>query len=153
MLEKYREKISAMCDEAVEAVSEGLRLPADGETLYDALERQGCSQADVALVLLRDGRPQCRAALAVLVGREVQVVPPPEVWPRPYPRLPGETGPDARRVLRVERNPRLPTTGAFQRYKNIRVGLTVAQLLARGVTRRDIREVVAAGVVELEETR
>lgn len=50
-------------------------------------------------------------------------------------------------VVFVARNPRLPTTPAFQRFKEFQVGRTAEQLLRRGVTHRDIREATRAGWV------
>lgn len=123
-------------------------IPQDETNLDAALCRRGLCQADVVLALLKDAR---RDAVAAVVGRPIQVLPPdPRIWMVPAPVVvhSRRTG-DARRVVKVSRNPRLPTTGAFQRFRLIRPGLTIAQLLARGVTRRDIRQGVRRKYIRL----
>lgn len=64
-------------------------------------------------------------------------------------RHPADPSSDDRRVTAVAPNPRLPTTPAFQRYRLIKVGMTIGQLIRRGVTRKDILEAVRAGWVSL----
>jgi len=52
-------------------------------------------------------------------------------------------------IASVARNPRLPTTGAFQRFRVFRPGLTIAQCLARGVKKRDVRSAIKQGYITL----
>jgi len=51
-------------------------------------------------------------------------------------------------VSKVVRNPCLPTTRAFQRFKEVKVGRTREQLLSRGVTTRDLSVWKKAGYLE-----
>ncbi|HUD11477.1 MAG TPA: hypothetical protein VMS08_03630 [Candidatus Saccharimonadia bacterium] len=60
---------------------------------------------------------------------------------------------DLQLITAVDRNPRLPTTPSFQRYQALRLGMTVAQALRRGVRRRDLREWRREGSVKIEERR
>ena len=100
--------------------------------------------ADVVLALLRDDRIE---AAEEIVGRKVQRLPDDSrLSPKPLP--PHAEHARAQRVVRVSRNPMLPTTPAFLRYKEFKVGRTKDQLMARGVTHRDIRKAVQRGYVE-----
>lgn len=101
--------------------------------------------ADVVLALLRGDR--LRSA-ELIVGKPVERLPPDtRLRPEPYPAPCYPNGATVR-VSRVSRNPKLPTTAAFQRYRQIKVGMTEEQLVRRGVTRRDIRQAVRDGHVE-----
>jgi hypothetical protein len=120
-----------------------------GTTITATINDHNLGQADLVLALLR-GPPTLHAAAEALVGRPIVRLPP--VMPKPLPKLPPppETPlADRRKVLAVAPNPRLPTTPAFHRYREVRVGRTVAQLLRRGVTRKDVREAVRNGWVRL----
>lgn len=114
--------------------------------LPDAARLAGADQADVVLALLQIGELRL---VSSLVGRPVRLCPP-AVPPRvPLPVPSRALGPDDRVVARVDRNPRLPTTPAYQRYRALRPGLTVRQVLTRGATRRDLRELVRSGHLEI----
>lgn len=113
-------------------------------------EEKGLGQADLVLALLRGDTPSLHAAAEELVGKAIQQLPPQPSRPLPAPvAKPEEPPADRRRVTRVGPNPRLPTTPSFQRFRLIKVGLTVGQLVRRGVTRRDIREALANQWLEL----
>jgi hypothetical protein len=117
----------------------GLPRPAQ-EAVTEYLRAHGLaapSRADVVLALLRVNTQQSLAAAEGIVGRPVTRCPPAiPLWP-PKPVV---RAPRAPRVKAVGRNPCLPTSGAFQRYRTVRVGMTRDQLLARGVTHRDLRK-------------
>lgn len=103
-------------------------------------------EADLALALLRVGTSEALdyagRALGVSITRCPSAVPP---WPpKPVRR---EAAADLR-VSRVVKNPCRPTTGAFQRFKHVKVGMTEEQLRSRGVSTRDLRVWVRAGYVE-----
>lgn len=107
------------------------------------------SRADIALALLRIGTEEARGCVELATGKPIQVLPynPPPWPPRPVAVPPADREGDPR-LIRVARNPCLPTTGAFQRYKRLRVGLTEDQLRTRGVTRRDVLRWTRSGHIE-----
>lgn len=149
MLPKYRLTIAALPYDVRAHLRSRFTLPGDA-SLYSGLHAAGLGQADVVMELLRLGTPAAHEGIALLVGRPVTVLPP-AVPPRiPLPVRPRAKEPDDRVVLSVGRNPRLPTTPSFQRYRLIQAGLSVAQLLKRGVTRRDLRELTSGGHIQLE---
>ena len=116
------------------------------------LSHQGLGQADVVLALLRGQDPLLHRAAEALVGRPIYKLPPQTVRELPKTPAPPEVPPADRRViLEVAPNPRLPTTPAFQRYRLFRRGSTVAQVLMRGVTRKDLREATRGGWIRLSE--
>ncbi len=122
-----------------------------GVGVVRALAARGLGQADVVLALLR-GPEDLHACAEALVGRAIEILPGVDLGRPPPPAAPEVPAADRRRVAAVAPNPRLPTTGSFHRFKHFRVGRTVAQLLTRGVTRRDIREAQRNGWVRLEAT-
>jgi hypothetical protein len=105
---------------------------------------------DLVLVLLRAGLV---ADAEVVAGCPIQYGPSPRLRPLPLaPSPPSRPDPDARRITQVVPNPRLPTTPSWGRFRCLRPGMTVAQALRRGVTRRDLREAVRRRWVELSPT-
>lgn len=144
MLDKYRAVIDGFQSGVARAVTVIFDLPGRA-ALFDELEDAGWTQADLVVELLHlDLIPEVEA----LIGHPITKCPgfkykPLPILPRPEP------GPDDRRVKTVVRNPRLPTTPAFQRFQLIRPGVTLASLLRRGLTRRDIREALREGWMEL----
>lgn len=149
MLDKYRQVIDDLSWPVGVGLRSYFRLPAKGD-LFQHLQEAHLTQADVVLALLKDGRPHMREAAEAIIGAPIKVghstVPPP---PSPV-RLPPRTG-DERRFTKVAANPRLPTTDSAMRYRLMRPGRTIAEFLRRGGTRRDIREALRAGWVEIEE--
>lgn len=118
------------------------------DSLRSALVRHTYGPADVCLALLRCGLiAQAEAVAGVRLRR---LPPDPRLRPSLARPTVAERGSNPDPVVtRVGPNPRLPTTDAYQRYRRIAVGMTVSQLLRRGVTRRDLRELSRAGHVEL----
>lgn len=156
MLPRYRPAIGGFSTGVIRALQVRLCLPqlpvefcGPPLPLYDSLSRAGLGQADVVLELLRlDLIPEVEA----LIGHPITRCPT-RVY-RPLPLAPrAAPGPDDRRVLSVVRNPRLPTTDSFQRFRLIQPGTTISSLLKRGVTRKDLRECARNSWVVLSELR
>lgn len=92
--------------------------------------------ADDVLALLRIGTREARNMAEELMGRPITKCP--SAVP-PWPPRPVARPPQKQKLTRVDRNPCLPTTPAFQRYKLLTVGMTKDQALGRGISRRDLR--------------
>lgn len=138
MLVKYRSAVDSFSPQATEEMRGAFQLPGV-LPLFDELHERGYGQADLCLELLHSSHlPEVEA----LIGHPIKRGPPPITGYVPGPCERREPGPDDRRVTRVARNPRLPTTPAFQRFREFRPGVTISSLLRRGVTRKDIREAV-----------
>lgn len=119
------------------------------------LSRAGLGQADLVLALMSVGTPGAMAMVCSLLAGRFTLCPP-FVPPRTPLRVrPSALTPDeACRVAAVNtQNPRLPTSPAAQRFREFRPGRTVAQLLRRGVTRRDLREARRHNWVSFEEVQ
>lgn len=121
------------------------------ELFWAEVKHRNLLLVDLVLALLRGPR-DLRPSAEALAGVPIKVVPGfDKVRPLPVasPRPMDQEALDLRRVIWVARNPRLPTSPAFQRFKQIRVGRTVQQCLTRGVTRRDLREALGHEWVKL----
>lgn len=150
MLEQYRTKIDGMSQGVRASLSSAFGLGAGGsESLFDRLHSQKFTQADLVLKLLHLRHTKEAESI---VGRPLTRCPPdPRLHPKPLPsRL--RTEDERTVVVGVAPNPRLPTTPSFQRYKAFRKGASVAQLIKRGVTRKDIREARREGWVQFQQT-
>jgi hypothetical protein len=124
-----------------------------GFPLVGELMDRGACHASVTMALLSADMIE---ATELVLGRPITVCPPAlsmrlKIWhARPMvERM--DKGPDARVIVKVAPNPRLPTTNAWQRYRVLRVGLTVGQAIRRGVLRRDIRQCLDYGWISLRE--
>lgn len=124
--------------------------PMARESLASALERRGLGQADVVLALLRARLvPGARAHVEALIGHGIQVGPPCLLYYRTNgpPRV-------KRVVVRVTavvpENPRTEPL-ARRRFEEFRVGRTEEQLMARGITRRELTWVRKQGWVSMQE--
>lgn len=110
-------------------------------------------QADVVLALIRApmGLPHFMQCAEGLMGRAIRHCPPCLRLPYAQMEFPDPEGEEARRLTFVARNPRLPTTDAFYRYRVMKTGMTVQQCLVRGAKKRDIRLALRKGWIRLEE--
>jgi hypothetical protein len=108
------------------------------------LEPEHLLQVDIVLALLRINSREALDAAEKLTGRPITKCPP--SLP-PWPPAPVRSSVQPI-VAKVARNPCLPTTDAFQRFRLVREGLNRDQLRARGVTTRDLRLWTRAGHVE-----
>lgn len=148
MLPKYRPIVDGFGPGVCRALTVRLQL-GDTLPLYEELVTRGLGQADVVLELLRLSLlPEVEA----LIGHPIVRLPARQTrpWPEAPRRLPT---PDDRRIVSVGRNPRLPTTPSFQRFKLFRPGVTLGSAVRRGATRKDIREALRSGWIRVEELR
>lgn len=92
-------------------------------------------KCDVVLALLRIGTPEARAEAEAIVGKPITVCPP------HVPPWPPDPMPAKHRVPRVMRRGSAEglTGDMLRRFQQVRVGMTLPQLLARGITKRDVR--------------
>ena len=120
-------------------------------TLAPLFRKSKLGQADLVLCLLRFGDKQSLDFVERLVGRPIKYGPSFRLtYPKngtPTSRV--DTSP--RVTFVVPNNPRLGSTKAHDRFQEIKVGRTVKQLRARGVTRRDINKAVRRGWIQLKE--
>ena len=136
-----------------------------GRTMMASLLSAGLGQADLVLCLLRlrdRASPDHGRLLSYyvrrLVGRPIQRGAPCVLHyyvngHAPRVVRPAPTAEDRRVVWVASANPRQPNTSAAARWASFRIGRTVAQLRARGVTKRDIRRAERRGWVRFEEVR
>lgn len=136
MLGKYAARVAALPPAARAALAEELELEVSRRvTLVQALEGARLCSADVVLVLLRRGMAAEASRVAgVPVRRYISGVPP---EPRPA-AIPARQGDDRRLVAVVRPYPGRVGTDAAARYGLLRVGMTLAGALRRGVRRRDL---------------
>lgn len=98
------------------------------------LPRDQRQPSDVVLALLRINTLQSISYAAMIVGKPITHCPPAiPPWPPKPVAVVKRTS-----ICKVGRNTFLPTTGAFHRFRRVRVGMTKEQLKSRGVTQRDI---------------
>lgn len=114
-----------------------------------ALRRRRLGQADLVLCLLKIGTRRARQFVERLIGKPIRVSRPAELHYRSNGAQP--------RIARVPRitsvvreNPCRRSTRFWSSFWEFRVGRTVAQLLARGVRRRELRLAVRRGWIVME---
>lgn len=102
------------------------------------------TKVDVVLGLLRLGGKDARQLAQQLAGVPIRIFPatPPPWPPKPVAKVSKTV------LIRRGDNPCLPTTDAFQRYRRLRVGMTREQLIARGLTTRDLTDWSKRGHIE-----
>jgi hypothetical protein len=160
MLEKYRRVVQALPIPVQRAAARELGLPWYAGALYEQLDAAGFYQADLVLALLRANTPEALAGAEALVGHPIRRLPP---GARALPRRGGlhegidhvldiigrVPSADLRRFIWLNENVQLPTTDSFQRFRMLKVGMTVGSYVARGGWRRDVREWEQAGKIRL----
>jgi hypothetical protein len=166
LLHLYASLISSLPPEARRAIREYFDLPGRGD-LVSLLLSRGLFQADVVLALLRRGQV---TAAEVLIGRPITHCPTSRLPPvyssgavmsdyisdyldrhpsrQPEPRV---TWVNPNPSHDCRRGGRSLTTPSFYRYRLVQAGMTLQQLLTRGVTLRDIRQWRAWGWVVVEQ--
>jgi hypothetical protein len=104
------------------------------------------TKTDIALALLRIRAPGAREAAEQLIGVKVKVLPsgvPP--WPpKPVTKVQRKT------LVRRAPNPCARSSSAWKRYEEMRVGMTRDQILARGISTRDLCDWTRKGAIEFE---
>ena len=125
-----------------------------GSSFYDVLERANLMQADVVLAALRINTDASLRLAERLVGKRITRCPPCLRGGR-RPTAAKPTG-DDRIVVKVRRpsakergRRRLLGSPLYDRLARVRVGMSVSQLVGRGLRRRDMRIALRRGYVEL----
>jgi len=124
-----------IAEELSQGWSAALQLEASSYMAAHRLTAPQMLRVDVVLMLLRINTREALQAAQELTGRAItqcpSAVPP---WP---PKRPEDAarGP---RVIWLAPNPCSPTTAMHARYGQVAIGRTREQLLARGVTPRDL---------------
>jgi len=129
--------------------------------LYTVLTASLVMHIHVVMACLRLNTKRTLDLATALVGRPINVCKPDLARARLSPFLAAAAAKtvDQRRVLAIKPRPgtgdterRLLSTDLYRRLGLIRVGMTVEQLMVRGVTRRDLRLARARGWLKIEET-
>jgi hypothetical protein len=139
MQERHLNVVRSLPRSEKRQVRRALSLPPRGELISLVSKMH---QADLVVALLR-----CEYLVPAvrLVGRPISLFPPAKGLRLAAPPPIAALGPDDRRVLRAARNPRLPTTPAFQRFRLLKPGVSIREFLSRGGKRRDIRYALRHG--------
>lgn len=111
-----------------------LRIGAYVET--EKLPVKHLTRTDIALALLRINTEASLAAAEALMGVRVKKLPP--AIP-PWPPKPVVSAKPAPRVVQVNHSRGFTQTEAAERFRWVKPGMTVEQLVQRGISRRDIR--------------
>lgn len=145
----------ALSPEAIALLEQKFQLPRQG-SLYFRLRDANVDQAQAVVILINHNLWD---DVTLLVGRPVPVVCPPCLtrMNEPIVKLtPGEddllkvvwVGPNTKQAWRSRPG---GSSDAHSRFALIKVGMSVRQLMMRGVTRRDIREWKAEGLLKIEQ--
>jgi hypothetical protein len=135
----------ALPEQAQHALEATFGLKREGSLFFRLADRK-IDHAKAVIALLK---MEQREAVETLIGKAIIICPP--CLSRMNERLVKKrTFDEARIICGLMPNPRHPATDAYQRYTELRLGMTIAQALRRGVSRRDIREWVAEGSVKLK---
>lgn len=152
MLQKYRDRIKRLPPDARQAIVEELELDISprARNFVELLESCHIASADVVVALLR--RPACRAQAEAVAGVKIQRGPvaTPPAKPAPVTR-PASGGDDRKVTWQRLPSPARPGSKFAAHYAIVKVGMTVAQLLGRGVQRSDVREWLKREWIRLED--
>lgn len=124
-------------------------------TLRDLCDRAGLDHADVVMSLSRDATVDGVVILEALIGKAItREAPKPATTPR-TPKVSRTTTPgvfsDTTRITEVGENPKKPGSASHARFALYRAGMTVAEALAAGVTKGDVRWDMERGHIKLED--
>jgi len=154
MLELYRNRVRKIDRRTTAKVFKQLRIKqwkTGRDALFNTLDEYDYDQADLVLCLLQINTPRTVQHAEMLIGHPIEHCPPAFKW-KPLPQsILDRRIIDERRVVSVQQDPRhksgRPTW--LRRYHLFKIGLSVAQLLRRGVTANDLRLVTKRGWVQL----
>ena len=123
-----------------------LKVKVDAYFAAQRIDLRNVLRVDLVLALLRIGDKDCLERVQELTGKPItrcpSAVPP---WP---PKPPAKRPSRALRVTKIGDAP-AASTGMHDRFRQVRLGMTQEQMIARGVTVRDIRYWKKTGRIEL----
>jgi hypothetical protein len=135
----------ALPGEAQHALEATFGLKHEGSLFFRLADRK-IDHAKAVMALLK---MEQRGAVETLIGKPIVICPP--CLSRMNERLTRKrTFDEARIISSMVPNPRHPATDAYQRFAELRLGMTIAQALRRGVSRRDVREWLAEGSITIK---
>lgn len=162
MLAKYQSNFAALSPEAEALVARAVlrrhpEIPQCGPgDLFRVCSEAGLDQADVVCAVANDPSPLAVSAMETIAGIPVTIGHPCLSGPKTKPekqnksaearepapaRAPRQSrvgSRDPRVIVSVVPNPKRPGSASYTRYENYRVGMTVDEAIAAGVTREDI---------------
>lgn len=115
-----------------------------------ALRQRKLGQADLVLCLLRIGTRVAREFVERLIGKPINVSRPAELVYRHNTSAPARVARVPRIISVIRENPCRRSTRFYNNFFHFRVGRTLAQLVARGVTRRELRLAQRRGWITFE---
>jgi hypothetical protein len=151
MLEKHREELNVM-DVVTRVQLRSYFHLSRHYPLLPLLLKCGLSQADIVLALLRLNTRNALRVAILLVGRPITICPPCRIRPLPLQPTRPRSG-DDRLVVRVSSHRGsscVLSANLYNRLSVAKVGMSVQQLMARGVRRRDLLIATHRGYIELE---
>lgn len=166
MLDSYRDNFAALTPAASALAASALArrhhlvdVPVDPSELFAYCRDHDIDQADVVMSMANDPSALAVVALETVVGRPIQRgracltgsapvgqerTPPREKHVRPpAPRMN-----DPRKIVSVAQNPKKVGSASHARYEFYRVGMTVSEALAAGVSKEDIAWDSKKGFIE-----
>jgi hypothetical protein len=154
MLELYRVRVRKIDRGTSTKVIKQLRIErckTGKDALFRTLDENGFDQADLVLCLLELNTARTLQHAETLIGHCIEHCPPAFKWTPLPTNVLDRKEVDERRVVSVQQEPRLKSgrLGWLPRYHLFKAGLSVSQLLRRGVTPKDIRLVTKRGWVML----
>lgn len=159
MLEKYRDASASIRGDLRAYLVDYFELSRRSRrSLFDLCREAQLSQADVVVALVRAHRSDADDSIERLIGRPILRLPPQRRdYRRPVVR--SRTG-DDRLVtafqigdVTLRGGAILPGSPMYDRLSVVKPGMSLLGLLARGVTRRDVRIAARRGWLRLERER
>jgi hypothetical protein len=125
--------------------------PPSGPDFLQALDNHPIDHLALVFPMCRESTAGVIQALELLVGKPItrHVPRAPRVVRSPSNPSPARVV-DTRRVAAVAPNPKRPSSESFTRYSHWTVGATVAECIARGLTKGDVNWDTSHGFVTLE---